>query len=135
MSSGYSVCTTTPLGRSVTDVRRRVGGDREHDLDRPRGCLRVVQLGERHDVGVALLDPVAAGDAEVEAALGDVLRDLLRAQDAHLVDTWVVDGAAVVDVGAARHAEVGVVEQLEGLGFERAFGEHESEHHWSFGES
>ena len=77
-----------------------------------------MQLSERHDVGVALLDPVAPGDAEVEPALGDVLRDLLRAEDAHVVDTRVLDRGAVVDVGAARHREVGVVEQLHGLGFE-----------------
>ena len=60
-------------------------------LDRPGRRLRVVQLGERDDVGVALLDPVAPGDAEVEQAVGHVLRDLLRAEDAHLVDARVVD--------------------------------------------
>ena len=88
-----------------------------------------MQFGERDDVGVALLDAVAPGDAEVEPPVGDVLRDLLRAEDPHFVDPRVVDGSSVVDVGAARHAEVGVVEQLEGLGFEGTLGEHESEHH------
>ena len=92
-----------------------------------------MELRERHHVGVALFDPVPPGDAEVEAALGHVLRDLLRAEDAHLVDARVVDGGAVLDVGAARHAEVGVVEQLEGLGFEGAFGEYEAEHHGVLG--
>ena len=79
-----------PGGRS-TDCGGRVGGDREHHPDRAGGGLRVVQLGEGDDLGVALLDPVAAGDADVEHALGDVARDLLRAQDAHLVDARVVD--------------------------------------------
>ena len=75
------------------------------------------------------------GDAEVEATLGHVLRDLLRTEDAHFVDARVVDGGAVVDVGAAQHREVGVVEQLDGLGFEGSFGEYEAEHHGSLGES
>ena len=102
MSSGYSVCTTSPGGRSATDCAGESAADREHDPDRSGGRLRVVQLGEGDDVGVALLDPVAPGDPDVEHAVGDVARDLLRAQDAHLVDAGVVDAAAVVDVGAAR---------------------------------
>ena len=78
----------------------------------PGGGLRVVQLGERDDVGVALLDPVAPGDPDVEHAVGDVAGDLLGPQDAHFVDPGVVDAAAVVDVGAADDREVGVLEQL-----------------------
>ena len=94
-----------------------------------------MELAERDDVGVALFDPVAARDTEVELAVGDVLRDLLRAEDAHLVDARVVDRRAVLDVGTADHGEIGVFEELERRRFERSLGEYESEHHWSFGES
>jgi hypothetical protein len=58
-----------------------------------------VQLAERHDLAGGLLDPVTAGDAEVEQPFGDVARDLLGPQDANLVDAGVVDRRLVVDGG------------------------------------
>ena len=112
--------------------RRRL--DREHDADRTRGGLRVVELGEADDLGFGLLDPVAPGDPEVEAALGHVARDLLRTQDADVVDTRVVDGGPVVDVGAAGDTEVGVVEELQRGPLERALGQNDVEHGHAFGE-
>ena len=48
-------------------------------------------------VAPPLLDPVPAGDAEVEQAVGHVERDLLGAQDPHVVDPGIVDGGPVVD--------------------------------------
>ena len=91
VSSGYSVLTRTPVRQVLDALDRRVTGDRDDHPDRQRRGLRVVQLAEADDVARRLLDPVAAGDADVEQSLGDVGRDLLRAQDAHLGDPRVVD--------------------------------------------
>ena len=93
-----------------------------------RGGLRVLQLAEADDVAGGLLHPVPAGDAEVEQALGHVGRDLLRAQDAHLVDPGIVDVGLVVDRGGAHDREVGRLEQLERRLLERALRQHESQH-------
>ena len=79
------------VGEVLDRLPRLIAADGEHDAGRAGGRLRVVQLGERHDVDAGLLDPVAAGDAEVEQAVGDVPRDLLRAQDRDVDDTRVVD--------------------------------------------
>ena len=128
VSSGYSVCTRTPAGRSSIALHVRVARDREHHADRPRRCLRVVQLGERHHLGRGLLDPVPAGDADVEEARRDVARDLLGPQDGDVDHPRVVDLAAVVDVRIARDREVRVFEELEGGSLERALGEDESQH-------
>ena len=51
-----------------------------------------MELPKGHDVAGGLLDPVPAGDAEVEHAAGDIGRDLLRAEDADLVDTGLPPG-------------------------------------------
>ena len=104
MSSGYSVCTRTPGGRSSTDCHGESPRDREHHPDRPRRRLRVVQLGEGHDLDARLLDPVAAGDTDVEQPVGDVARDLLRAQDRDVDDARIVDRRLVVDVGGTHDA-------------------------------
>ena len=95
--SGYSEVTRTPSGRSSTDSNARVAGDRDDDPHRVGRGLRVLQFAEADDVAAGLLDPVAAGDPEVEQALGDVDGDLLRAQDPHLGDARVVDRRLVVD--------------------------------------
>src|SRR5690606_26857727 len=92
------------------------------------GGLRVVQLAERDHLAGGLLDPVATGDAEVEQALGDIAGDLLRAQDADLVDAGVDDVGPVVDDRVAAHPQVGRLEQLEGRLLERALGEHQLQH-------
>jgi hypothetical protein len=76
----------------------------------------------------AVSSTVAARDAQVEQAVGHVPRDLLRAQDAHLVDARVGDGRLVLDAGRAVDRQVGRLEQVEGGPFERAFGEDELEH-------
>ena len=78
--------------REVLDrVDAGVRGHRQHDAG-PAGrwpWSSAARRGTRPRC--RLLDPVAAGDAEVEQALGDVARDLLGPQDAHLVDAGVVD--------------------------------------------
>ena len=80
-------------GQILHRLPLRVARDREHDPERPRGRLRVVQLRERDDVDAGLLDPIAAGDPEVEQTVGDVARDLLRAQDRDVDDAGIVDAA------------------------------------------
>ena len=128
VSSGYSLDTRTPWGRSVTSVYGRVVRHGQHDAERLARRLRVLELAEDRDVAGRLLDPVAAGDAEVEQALGHVGGDLLRPQDAHLVDARVVDARLVVDRGRAHDAQVGRLEELEGGLLQRALGQHEAEH-------
>ena len=96
VSSGTRSTPARPAGGPRLVVRR-VLRDGEHDPERAARRLRVAQLAEDHDVAGRLLDPVPAGDAEVEEALGDVGGDLLRAQDPHLVDARVVDRGLVVD--------------------------------------
>ena len=91
-------------------------------------ALRVPQLAEADDLAAGLLDPVAAGDAEVEQPLGDVHRDLLRAQDADLGDARVVDRRPVVDRRRADDGEVGGLEQLERGLLQRALGQHQPQH-------
>ena len=87
-----------------------------------------MQLGERLDLGAGLLDPVPAGDPDVEEARRDVARDLLGSQHGDVDHPRVVDRAAVVDVRAALDREVRVFEELEGGPFERALGEDDSQH-------
>ena len=128
MSSGYSLDTRTPCGRSATRRDRGLLRHGEHDPERPVGGLRVAELAEDHDVAGGLLHPVPAGDAEVEEPLGHVGGDLLRPQDPDLVDARVVDGGAVVDRRRALDAEVRGLEQLEGGLLERTLGEDEAQH-------
>ena len=78
-------------------MHRRVAGDGDDHADRVRRRLRVAQLTQADDVAGRLLDPVASGDPDVEQPLGDVGRDLLRSQDAHLGDPRVVDRRPVLD--------------------------------------
>ena len=128
VSSGYSLDTRTPCGRSVTSSYGESLRHGEHDAERLARRLRVLELAEDHDVAGRLLDPVAAGDAEVEEPLGHVGGDLLGAQDPHLVDARVVDGGLVVDGRRALDAEVGGLEQLEGGLLQRPLGQHEAQH-------
>ena len=85
------------LRQILDSLHRRVGGHGSDDQDRVRRGLAVAQLAEADDVAGGLLHPVATGEAEVEQAFGDVHRDLLRTQDAHVGDARVVDGRLVVD--------------------------------------
>ena len=114
------------VGEILHRLPRAVARHREHDARRPSRRLRVVQLGERRDVGAGLLDPVARGDAEVEEPVGDVPRDLLRPQDHDFADTRVVDRGAVVDVGGPHDREIGILEQLQRRPFERTLRHHDA---------
>ena len=128
MSRGYSVETRQPLWEILDLLNRRVGTDREDD---PYGLvrrLRIVQLAEADDLGARFLDPVTAGDAEVEQALGDVGRDLLRSEDVNLLDTRVVDRRPVVDLRSPADRKIGRGEQLEGCLLERPLGKNEAKH-------
>ena len=68
-----------------------VVGNGHDDLDRVAGRLGVAQLAERDHVGLGLLHPVTARDAEVEQSVGHVRGDLLGTQDAHALDPRIVD--------------------------------------------
>ena len=105
-----------------------VAGDGDDHADRVRRRLRVAQLTEADDVAGRLLDPVAPGDADVEQALGDVGRDLLRAQDAHLGHPRVVDRRPVLDRRRAHDGEVGGLEELERRPLQRSLGQHDAQH-------
>ena len=80
------------------------------------------------DVAGGLLDPVAAGDAQVEQALGHVHRDLLRPQDADRLDPRVVDGGLVVDGRGPVHREVRGGEQLQRGLLQRTLGQNQLQH-------
>jgi hypothetical protein len=60
------------------------------------------------------------------------IREFGRVQRAYLstglFDAVVVDRAVVVAIGTAAHAQVGLLEQAQGLRFERALREHELQH-------
>ena len=107
---------------------RRILGDGQHHPDGVGGGLGVGELAQRHHLGTGLLDPVAAGDPQVEVALGHVPGDLLGPQDADLVDAWIVDGGPVVDVRSPHHGEVGRGEEIQRRLFERALGQDQSQH-------
>ena len=135
MSSGYSVLTRRRPGRSATDFASSasvLAGESAPTASTMRAGLRgglgVGELAERDHLAPPLLDAVAAGDAEVEQAVGHVDRDLLGAQDPHLVDARVVDAGPVGHVRGAVDGQVGVLEQLHGGAFERALGQDEAEH-------
>ncbi len=135
MSSGYSVDTRNapfaPVAereRSSTESTGELGGHGQDHPDRVGRGLRVLEGAERGDRAPPLLDPVASGDPDVEQAVGDVERDLLRSQDADVVDARVVDGRPVVDARRTADREIGVCEELEGGLLEGALGEDQTEH-------
>ena len=104
----HAVAEVGGRGRGV------VVGHGQHDAHRPGRGLGVVQLPQRHHLAARLLDPVPAGDADVEEPLGDVAADLLGPKDADAVDARIVDSGLVVDVGRPPDGQVGVVEQGQG---------------------
>ncbi|MEZ5285185.1 MAG: hypothetical protein R2712_10325 [Vicinamibacterales bacterium] len=76
---------------------------------------------------LVLANPVEAGEARVEDAVGHVAGHLLRA-DQHALDLGVVDGG---EVGARRdqHLEARPLEELDGGLLERALGNAEPQLH------
>jgi hypothetical protein len=103
-----------PVGQVADGLPGHAGGHGEHDPDRVRRDLGVLQLAQRRDVRAGLGDPVAAGDAEVEQAFRDVRRDLLGPQEPDSLDARIVDGRMVITVGRAPNRQVCGVEQVEG---------------------
>jgi len=109
-------------------LERRVTGDR-HDHADWIGCrLGIPQLSEADDLGGSLSHPVAARDTDIEEALGDVHRDLLRTEDPNLGYPRVIDRGPVVDRGGTHHRQIGGLEQVKGRPLERAFRQHVTEH-------
>src|SRR4029079_6163643 len=86
-----------PLREVLDAVKRRLLGNRSYDLDRITRRLAAPELTKANDITAGLLDPVPAGDPEVEQPFGHVRRDLLWAKDAYITDARVVDGGLVVD--------------------------------------
>src|SRR5262249_31958867 len=119
------------VGEVVDPLHLGVGPDRHHHLDGVAGGLRIGQLAEAHHFGARLLDPVTTGDAEIEEPLGHVERDLLRPQDAHVVDARVVDVGLVVDGGRPDDGEVGRLEQVERGLLQRSLRDDQPQHDWS----
>ena len=95
MSRGYSLEMRTPWGRSSTDCHGESPGTATMMRTGLLLTFEYCSSPRRHDVAAGLLDPVTTGDAHVEQAVGQVRRDLLRAQDADAVDPRVVDGGLV----------------------------------------
>ena len=120
--------TRTPSRQLVAAVDRHRVGHGEDDAHRIGRGLAVFELGDGRDVGGRLGHPVATGDAEVEQPLLDVLRDLLRAQEAHPVDTRVVDARVVITLRSALDGEIGRSEQIERGFFQRTLGQDERKH-------
>ena len=133
VSSGNSVETRTPSGSSAPDSAGCSLGTARTILT---GLLVALEYSSSprettsESVSVIQSRPVMP---DVEQALLDVLRDLLRAQEQHLVDARVVDGGVVVAVGAAADGQVGGLEQLEGGLLERALRKDERQHGVPFG--
>ena len=105
-----------------------VVGHGHDDLHRVVGGLGVAQLPQAHHVGLGLLHPVPPGDADVEEAVGHVGADLLRAEDAHLVDAGIVDAGPVGHHRVPVHPQVGGLEELEGGLLQRPLGQHQLQH-------
>ena len=102
-------------------------GDGQHPAHFAEALLGVDQVGDGDDVGLVLLDPIAAGEAGVENAVFDVARHFLGA-DEHALDFGIVDGG---EIGAAAGGdlEAGAAEEIDGGVFEAAFGNAEFELH------
>ncbi len=71
-------------------LEQRRFGHGQHPAHFSEALLGVDQVGHRVNVGFALLNPVASGEAGVEHAVFDVARHFLRA-DQHAFDFRVVD--------------------------------------------
>ena len=113
--------------RSLDGVEGGGFGHRQHPAHFAEALLGVDQVGDGDDVGLVLLDPVAAGEAGVEDAVFDVARHFLRA-DEHALDFGIVDGG---EIGAAAGGDLesGAAEQIDGGVFQAAFGNAELELH------
>ena len=102
-------------------------GHGQHPAHFAEALLGVDQVGDGDDVGLVLLDPIAAGEAGVENAVFDVARHLLRA-DQHALDFGIVD-AGEVGAAAGGDLEAGAAEEIDGGVFQAAFGNAEFEFH------
>ena len=106
--------TRTPAGSSATRPRRGVLAHRQDHPDRTGAGLAVAQLTQRRHLRLGLLDPIPAGDAQVEQTLRDVLRDLLRAQDPALRRPggrrWWPDSPRPSPL----HRQIGGLEEVQG---------------------
>ena len=108
-------------------MERRRFGHGEHPSHFAEALLGVDQVGDRLDLGFALLDPIASGQSGVEDAVVDIASHLLRA-DQHAFDLRIVDGR---EVGAAAGGDVeaGPAEQIDGRVLQTALGNAEPQFH------
>jgi hypothetical protein len=73
-----------------------VNGD--HDFDISLTCLAIREIYHFPNIGVCLMYPVKAGDAEIEIPLIDIGRDLLGPEDLSLPDTVVGYAGVIVPI-------------------------------------
>ena len=118
VSSGYSVETRTPAGRSATDWYSESSGTATTTVIGLVVALEYLQLAQRGDLGAGLLDPVPAGDAQVEQAVGHIRGYLLGPQDPHGLDPGIVDVGLVRHGGVTLDGQVGGLEQVQRGPFE-----------------
>src|SRR5208282_3262628 len=113
-------CTSSVAIRLPWRSSSRLTGESSRTHQRGLGVNEALDLTERH---VVLDDPVAAGDARVERAVGDVAGHLLRAQDA-ATERGIVGGRNI-GARADRDTPSGFAHQLERLLLEAALGDAE----------
>ena len=103
--------------RSAARLERRVLRRGQHPLHLAETLLRVDQIADARErrlfrmADLVLGDPVLAGQAGVEHAVGDVARHLLRA-DQHALDLRIVDRRKVRSRIDAQDV-AGALEQLD----------------------
>src|SRR5439155_17511109 len=80
------------------------------------------------DVGIGLQHPVVAGDPQIEVPVLYRPGNLLWPKDLHLADARIGYRGVVVAIGCPSHRQIGLFEQLQGVGFQAALREHQVDH-------
>ena len=98
----------------------RIPGHGQHPAGRPRGDFGINEVGHHFHIGLVFHDPVLAGQAHVQHAVGDVAGNFLGPGQAH-GDFRIVDFRKVI---AAVRADfpAGAGEKIDGGLFQGAFG-------------
>jgi len=98
--------------------------DREDPLVRAHSLLGIDEVRDLDHIGLALLDPVKAGEARVEDAVGDVAGHFLGAQE-HGPDLGVVEVRRILAL-IDGDLEAGLLEDGDCGGLETALGKAEA---------